>query len=111
MNTEDVNVNYKGFKPNRRTMEHMKVMADNLYYEAPSESFIKATFARVDNAGFMGIVKINSTVGPFVAKALGDDMNLLGENLFKQIRTQLKQWKATRFLETSTAGESHGQTS
>ena len=109
MYTEDVIVNFKGFKPTQRTMTRVKSMTDNLYYESPSESCIKATFSRAGKAGYMGILKINSSVGSFVAKALGDDMNTLGENLFKQVRAQLKQWKTTRFLEPATNCERYGK--
>ena len=109
MYTQDVIVNFKGFKPQQNIVARVRSMADSLYYQSPSESCIKATFSRAGKAGYVGIVKINSSVGSFVAKALGDDLNSLGENLFKQIRSQLKQWKTRRFLEPATSCERYGQ--
>ncbi len=110
MYTEDVTVDYKGFKPTQSIIKHMKSITDHLYYDSPSESCIKATFARAGKAGFMGIVKINSSVGSFVAKALGDDINSLSDTLFKQVRNQLKEWKTTRFLGPATGCERYGKT-
>lgn len=110
MYTEDVTVDYQGFKPNQSILKHMKSITDHLYYDSPSESSIKATFARAGKAGFTGIVKINSSVGSFVAKALGEDINSLSDNLFKQVRNQLKEWKTTRFLEPDLACERYGKT-
>ncbi len=109
MYTEDVTVDYQGFKPNQSLLKHMKSMTDHLYYEAPSESCIKASFSRVGKVGYMGMVKINSSVGSFVAKALGDDLDILGDKLFKQVRDQLKEWKTTRFMEPSLACERYGK--
>jgi hypothetical protein len=109
MYTEDIIVDYKGFKPSQRTLSRVKSMTDNLYNESPSESCIKATFVRAGKKGYMGVVKVNSSVGSFFAKALGEDLNSLGENLFKQVRNQLKEWKTMRFLEPAAGSECYGQ--
>ena len=110
MYTEDVTIDYKGFKPSQSIIKHMKSITDHLYYESPSESCIKATFVRVGKAGYTGIVKINSSVGSFVANALGEDINSLSDNLFKQVKKQLNEWKTNRFLEPATGCERYGKT-
>lgn len=99
MYTEDLIVNYQGFKPSQRAFEGLKRVTEILFNESPSESSLKATFTRLGEDQYQGILKITSSVGSFIARAEDYDLVNVGNKLMSEVRRQLNGWKNLRFLQ------------
>ncbi len=98
MKFKDLNLEYKGFKPSQDLKNHIDGLTKEIFYESPSQSFLKASFEREDDL-FKGIIKIQSSVGNFFAAASGEQVKDVCANLITAIRQKLNEWKKVRFLD------------
>jgi ribosome-associated translation inhibitor RaiA len=99
MYTEDVIVNYKGFKPSQNTEAELKKVTDYLHEVAPSESSLNATFTKARGNKYQGMIRINFSEGSFFARAKDYDLESVIVKIVQRLREQLNRWKTLRFDE------------
>lgn len=85
-----------GFEPSSALETVAKTVFGRIHNEAPSDSFAMAT-VRKTLEGFQAALKINSSVGTFVADAISEDPQKAMVALSRRIRSRLRIWKRTRF--------------
>lgn len=96
MTTQDVRIQFVGFKPADPTAHKLEAWAEELHEESPSESSMKATYSR-QGKEYRGEIKITSRAGEFFVAARGVNLYAVGRDALKRMRRQLSQWKARRF--------------
>lgn len=89
---------FVGFKPTPSLEVVAKTVFGRVHNEAPSDSFSCATIRKTIQ-GFQAALKINSSVGTFVAEAVAEDPQKAILSLSRRIRSQLRVWKRQRFAE------------
>ena len=85
-----------GLKDSPDFKEKYKTKLLDLLEAAPSDSAASSYFRKL-RRGYAGILKITSTQGRFVAKAVATDPVETARDLFKQINEQIKIWRSCRF--------------
>lgn len=89
--------NFIGFEPSPTLETVAKTLFGRIHNEAPSDSFAFAT-VRKTLEGFQAALKINSSVGTFVAETISEDPQKAMVALSRRIRSQLRIWKRERFV-------------
>ncbi len=86
-----------GFEPEPALVDFAKARFGRIHNEAPSDSFAFATIRKTLEGGFKAALKINSSVGTFVAESISEDPQRAIAELCARIRSQLRLWKRDRF--------------
>ncbi len=103
MRTTDLSVNYVGFEPADEVHAHFYQTLNDLLDEAPAGSYVKATFSRLENGLYQGVLLVNSYVGPFSATTTGGDLSELLFALSQKVHEKLIEWKFGRFLQPTSS--------
>ncbi len=96
MNLENLEFKYNGFKVTDEQHFYLSERLESLKEEAPYNSFLSAQF-NLENFGYSGLIKINSSRGQFIAKASSKNLKSLMHRLEHQLRRQISRWKSRRF--------------
>lgn len=86
-----------GFNPTPDLAEFAAHRFNRIHSEAPSDSFALATIRKTIQGTFQAALKINSSVGTFVAETISEDPQKAITSLSEHIRSQLRLWKSYRF--------------
>ena len=100
MYNNDIEVQFKGFKPSKEDCSELCTMTSNLQLEAPDQSFLDATFSKVEDS-FKGIIHIHTSVGNFFATAQDRYLSNVRKKLTDGLHVQLERWKVKRFADNS----------
>lgn len=102
MNQNDYIIEYEGFDPSSEVKTSLKILAEKLMSEAPSDSFLKITVTGGANL-MKGLIRIASQAGTFIAEAseltpTERSAVRLIDKLSSRVCEQLHVWKKKRFL-------------
>lgn len=89
--------NFVGFEPEPALVDYAKARFGRIHDESPNDSFAFATIRKTIEGGFQAALKINSSVGTFVAESISEDPIKAIADLSANIRSQLQAWKRNRF--------------
>jgi hypothetical protein len=98
-NLENVRIVCVGFDVTDEAKENIAIVFKKLLDEVPSDSFIEAKLTKVDN-GIDGQIHVNSITGDFFSVQLDMTPQGLVDKLAKDLRMQLTDWRARRFVST-----------
>lgn len=96
MAMDSFSVRYYGFRPTSEIQILFKDYLEKLCEVAPNEATMHATIHR-GNDLFWGLVRIQSPVGEFVARASALNAEKLVQKLYVQMTHSLARWKTKRF--------------
>jgi hypothetical protein len=96
MTFDDISIRYHGFQPSDYTKAYWDSIMHEVYDEAPYGALVQATLSK-RNEVYKGIIKINSSVGPFFTAATGNNPYSVAKKLLEQMRKRISKWKAKRF--------------
>jgi hypothetical protein len=97
MLTEDFKVKFLGFEPSHDVRWMVDILMTELHLKSPNKAFLSATFTLTEGI-FEGVIKIRSAAGNFVAKAAGEHLPEIRQQLFSTLGSQLRDWKKRRWL-------------
>ncbi|MBS1970940.1 MAG: hypothetical protein JSU04_11570 [Bdellovibrionales bacterium] len=92
---DEVSIQYQGFHPSEFTRSHVSLVMSELQDEAPYGATLKGIFMRREDQ-FKATVTIYSSAGKFFATATGRKLKNVTDQILRQIRRQLEQWKSRR---------------
>ncbi len=100
MSFEDISVKFSGLAPAEFTKTYVQTILREIYEESPYGSTLYASFSKHDGA-IKGVVRINSSAGPFFAVASDENLAEVTRKLTEQLRRRLRKWKSKRFKHES----------
>lgn len=92
---DEVSIQYQGFHPSEFTRTHVSLVMSELQEEAPYGATLKGIVSRKEDQ-FKAMVTIYSSAGKFFATATGRKLKNVTDQILRQIRRQLGQWKSRR---------------
>jgi ribosome-associated translation inhibitor RaiA len=87
---------FKGFNPSDHAREYVAMMAEKLYYNAPSDAGLKLVFEKTKDM-IRASCRIAAQVGVFTADVVTNNIYSAANQIEENINFQLNQWKKYRF--------------
>ena len=97
-NELDHGFEFVDFEPSKGVSARAMEKLSQLFGESPSDSSARAILRRTRQGAFEGTLQIRSAVGTFMADVIGDDPLEVLNQLAHKVRSQLVDWKRSRFL-------------
>ncbi len=98
MTYDDFYVQYQGFHPSDFTKDFIESILNELKLESPRGAILKASFVKKRDH-FKGVVKIQTSVGPFFASATNSSLKEVSERITGQLRRRIQKWKTKKTKE------------
>ena len=96
MSFKDIQIQFKDFDPSESLRHKISLIAEELYFLAPSDSLLKLTVHKLQKK-FKVRIKIASSTGHFGAETEDVNLERATQWVREQVHKQIDRWRSSRF--------------